>query len=351
LELARIVFIPQHADVSVRDAAKTYNIRQKIDIGKISLAAISFCMSLEDLDWNLCRSFLAVIREGSLSAAARVLGLTQPTIGRHIESLERKLGAVLFTRWQHGLHPTEIALDLVPHLEVMAAATATLVRTASGEVEQARGTVRLTASEVVGAEVLPPILSAFRERYEGIVIEFLLSNHTENLLKREADIAVRMVRPDQSGLVARHIGQVPISLYVHRSYAERYGIPQTLDELVRYPIIGYDTAPSASSVLKSAKLTVTRDLFSFRTDSGLAQLAMLRAGYGIGGCQDALARRNPDLLPVLHDTIRFEIPMWLVMHEDLRSTRRVRLLFDHLACSLASYLGRPARLEQAPAER
>jgi DNA-binding transcriptional LysR family regulator len=307
-------------------------------------------MSFEGLDWNLCRSFLAVIRGGSLSAAGRILGLTQPTIGRHIESLESKLGAVLFTRWQHGLQPTEVALDLVPHLEAMAGAAAALVRTASGEVEQARGTVRLTASEVVGGEVLPPILSAFRERYEGIVIELLLSNHNENLLKREADIAVRMVNPDQAGLVARRIGQIPISLYVHRSYAERYGVPQTLDELSCHPIIGYDTAPAASNVLKTAELAVTRDLFSFRTDSGLAQLAMLRAGFGVGGCQDPLARLNPDLLPVLRDTIRFEIPIWLVMHEDLRSTRRVRLLFDHLARSLAAYLGRPTQPEQPPVE-
>lgn len=298
-------------------------------------------MSLASVDWDLCRSFLAVVREGSLSGAARVLGLTQPTVGRHIESLEAALGVKLFTRWQHGLNPTALALDLVPHVEVMAAATAALVRTASGEAADERGSVRVTASEVVGAEVLPPMLTSFRDRHPGIVIELALSDRTENLLQREADIAVRMVRPEQTGLVARRIGQTPISLYAHRAYAARHGLPTTVEELARHAIIGYDTAPSVPSVAAIRNVVVTRDLFSLRSDSDLAQLAALRAGYGISGCQDALARRDPDLLPVLQDVIRFELPVWLVMHEDLRSTRRVRLLYDHLATSLAAFLGGP----------
>jgi DNA-binding transcriptional LysR family regulator len=298
-------------------------------------------MSLRDVDWDLCRSFLAVVREGSLSSAARALALTQPTVGRHIESLEAKLGAVLFTRSQHGLNPTEIALDLVPHVEAMGNAADALIRAASGPAEGSRGTVRLTASEVVGAEVLPPMLARFRAQHPGIVIELKLSNRTEDLLLREADIAVRMLRPEQIGLVARLIGQTIVSLYAHRCYAERHALPRTLEELVQHPLIGYDTAISAPSITKIDTIAITRDLFSLRTDSDLAQLAALRAGYGIGGCQDALARRNPDLLPVMHDTIRFELPMWLVMHKDLRASRRVRLLYDFLAGSLAKYLGAP----------
>jgi DNA-binding transcriptional LysR family regulator len=296
-------------------------------------------MPIGAIDWDLCRSFLAVVREGSLSGAGRALSLTQPTIGRHIETLESKLGVALFTRWQHGLHPTELALDLVPHVEAMEMASAALVRTASGEAEETRGTVRLTASDVVGAEVLPPMLAVFRDQHPGIIIELVLSNRTEDLLQREADIAVRMVRPEQTGLVARRIGQVPISLYAHRRYAERHGIPRGFEELTRHAMIGYDTVPAAPG-FKINDVAVTREMFSLRSDSDLAQLAALRAGCGIGGCQDPLAQKNVDLIPVMHDTIRFEIPMWLVMHEDLRSSRRVRLLYDHLAASLLTYLGR-----------
>jgi DNA-binding transcriptional LysR family regulator len=300
-------------------------------------------MSLRHIDWDLCRSFLAVVQEGSLSGAARALALTQPTVGRHIETLEDKLGAVLFTRWQHGLNATELALDLVPHLEAMGAAADALVRAASGQAQEERGTVRLTASEVVGAEVLPPMLARFRAEHPGIVLELVLSNRTEDLLQREADIAVRMVRPEQTGLVARLIGQTPISLYAHRSYAEAYQLPRTIAELAQHPLIGYDSLPWGPSVAKFRDIAITREIFSLRTDSDLAQLAALRAGYGIGGCQDALARQDPDLLPVMADAVRFELPMWLVMHEDLRSSRRVRLLYDFLGHALAAYLRTPPR--------
>jgi len=297
-------------------------------------------MSLRDIDWDLCRSFLAVVREGSLSRAARTLALTQPTVGRHIETLEEKLGAVLFTRWQHGLNATELALDLVPHLEAMGAAADALVRAASGQAEEERGTVRLTASEVIGAEVLPPMLARFRAEHPGIVLELVLSNRTEDLLQREADVAVRMVRPEQTGLVARLIGHASVSLYAHRSYAETHQLPRTLEELLQHPLIGYDSL-SWPSFAKFNDVPISREIFSLRTDSDLAQLAALRAGYGIGGCQDALARHNPNLLPVMADTIRFELPMWLVMHEDLRSSRRVRLLYDFLGQTLAGYLRTP----------
>jgi DNA-binding transcriptional LysR family regulator len=298
-------------------------------------------MSTKDVDWDLCRSFLAVVREGSLSGAARALALTQPTVGRHIETFEARLGVVLFTRWQHGLNPTDVALDLVPHVEAMRTAADALVRAASGQAKDERGTVRLTASEVVGAEVLPPILASFRSEHPGIVIELVLSNRNEDLLKREADIAVRMVRPQQSGLVARLIGQTPVSLYAHRTYAERHPLPHTLADLMQHPIIGYDGIAWPTNIAKIGGVAITRDIFSLRSDSDLAQLAALRAGYGIGGCQDALARQDRDLIAVMPDVIRFELPMWLVMHEDLRSSRRVRLLYDCLGVGLAAYL-RPA---------
>jgi DNA-binding transcriptional LysR family regulator len=299
-------------------------------------------MEAKTLDWSLCRSFLAVVREGSLSAAARSLGLTQPTVGRHISALESKLETPLFTRSQHGLRPTEIALGLVPHAEAMASASAAFVRSASCGAGEDQGTVRVTASEIIGAEVLPPMLASFRERYPKISIELALSNKTEDLLKREADIAVRMVRPQQTGLIARHLGQVPISLYVHRSYAERHKVPRTAEELLRHPIIGYDAIPSALSAVRMADIAVTQELFHFRSDSDLAQLAMLRAGCGIGACQNPLALQDEDLLPVLHDLIRFEIPMWLAMHENLKASRPVRLLLDHLAAGLSAYLRGPS---------
>jgi DNA-binding transcriptional LysR family regulator len=293
-------------------------------------------------NWDLARAFLAVLDAGSLSGAAHSLGLTQPTVGRQVEEFETQLGVPLFTRSRHGVKPTQAALDLRPHVETMAAAMAALRRSASGEAAQARGTVRLTASELMGAAVLPPILTRFHEAYPHIALELVLSDRIEDLLRHAADIAVRMVRPSQSALVARHIGQVPISLYAHRDYIARHGMPTTIAQLLTHTIIGFDADPWGANMLAAQSRPVSRDIFNLRTDSGLAQFEALRAGYGIGGCQDALARRYPDLVPVLEGDFRIMLDCWLVMHEDLRTSRRVRLLFDHLAVELTAYL-KPGR--------
>lgn len=199
--------------------------------------------------WDLYRSFLAVLREGSLSGAARALGLTQPTLGRHVEALEQTLGLALFTRSGHGLMPTEAALELRPHAEALAASAAALLRAASGRGAGTRGTVRITASEVVGAEVLPPILARLRREHPELVVELVLSNRTEDLLRRDADIAVRMVRPAQEALVARRLGVVELGLHAHQRYLDRCGAPAVLDDLRAHALIGFDreTADSEGS--------------------------------------------------------------------------------------------------------
>lgn len=287
--------------------------------------------------WELYRSFLAVIREGSLSAAARRLTLTQPTIGRHVGALEQALDLALFTRSPQGLVPTAAALDLVPHAEAMAAAAEALIRTASGEAEAVRGTVRVTASELVGVEILPPILTAFHERHPGIVIELALTNRNEDLLRHEADIAVRMARPTQTALVARRVGTVEIGLYAHRRYVSAHGMPADIADTAAHTVIGVDRDLSLLRRIVGQGIPLERETFSLRTDNDLAQLAALRAGYGVGACQIRMAAREPDLVRVIDDVL-FRLEMWVVTHEDLRSSRRVRLLFDDLAAGLQDYL-------------
>jgi len=294
---------------------------------------------MHEPSWELYRSFLATMRERSLSGAARALGLTQPTLGRHIDELEQALGGIaLFTRSQLGLTPTDAALDLVPHAEAMAASAAALARAASGAVGAAQGAIRLTASEIVGAEVLPPILAAFRERYPGIAVELALSNATEDLLRREADIAVRMVRPKQSALVAKLVGQVALGLHAHRRYLHAHGTPRSLDEVARHAIIGFDRETPSVRAVRALGLPLEREMFAFRSDSDLAQLAALRAGFGIGVCQLGLARRDPDLVRVAPEVFSVGLDVWVVMHKDLRASHRMRLMFDHLAAALSAYV-------------
>jgi DNA-binding transcriptional LysR family regulator len=293
-------------------------------------------MPATEPSWELYRSFLAVIRERSLSGAARSLSLTQPTIGRHIDALEAALGVALFTRSQVGLEATAGAKALVPFVEAMASAASALTRAASGEAEEERGSVRVTASEMMGAEVLPAALASFREGHPSIVVELVLSNRSEDLLRREADIAVRMVRPTQSALLARKIGAVNLGLHAHPRYLKAHGSPKTLAELSQHPLIGFDTAPSVRRLPKLG-VPLTRELFAFRCDSDFGQYAALRAGFGIGLCQIALAKRDR-LVPVLPGAFHFELGVWLVMHQDLKSSRRVRLLFEHLATHLEAYV-------------
>lgn len=293
---------------------------------------------MADPNWNHYRSFLAVLREGSLSGAARVLGVTQPTLGRQIAELEQDLGAALFIRSQRGLVPTDAAKDIAAHAETMAAASSAMMRIASGGTSETAGVVRITASEIVGAEVLPPLLAAFRRAHPAVTIELVLSNRVEDLLQGEADIAVRMVRPSQQALVARHVGTVALGLYAHKLYlASAPPLTTPLALTKEHALIGFDQeTPFLRS--QQARMPVTRDDFALRSDNDLAQLAAIRAGFGIGAIQHGIARRDPDLIPIFPEQIAFELEMWLALHEDLRASRRLRLMVDHLAVTLADYV-------------
>jgi DNA-binding transcriptional LysR family regulator len=288
--------------------------------------------------WDLYRSFLAVLRLGSLSAAGRALGLTQPTIGRHMAQLQESLGGrVLFTRSPSGLMPTAAAHELRPHAEDMAAAAAAFTRMGSANVEEDAGVVRLAAADVVGVEILPPILSEFRHKYPNTVIELSLSNQMADLLRRDADIAVRMVRPKQKALLARRAGKVTLQFHAHRRYLERYGYPERLEDLTHHTLIGFDRALPFATLVDAMPVPISRELFAFRCDYDLAQLAALRAGFGIGLCQTGIARRDPDLLPLLNKQFKFEMEIWIVMHNDLKRVSRMRLMFDHLVANLAQF--------------
>lgn len=287
--------------------------------------------------WELYRTFLAVVREGSLSGAARALGLTQqPTAGRHVDALERALGFALFVRTQQGLSPTEAALALRPYAESLESTSAALLRAASSQREGVRGTVRITASEVVTVEVLPAILADLHAAYPDLIIELVPSNRLENLLRRDADIAVRMQRPSQGVLIARHLGGIELGVHAHRRYLERRGTPATLDDLASHALIGYDRETAFIRGMKGQVPWMRRDRFALRTDSDLAGLAALRAGFGI--CQVGLARRDPDLVRLFADDVAPVLDTWLAMHEDLRDSPRCRVVFDALAAGLVRYV-------------
>lgn len=291
---------------------------------------------IDPTDWERQRAFLAVLREGSLSGAARVLGAAQPTVRRRVEDLERQMGVALFTRSPSGLTPTALARELSAHVEAMASAAASFTRAASAEAGSATGAVRITASEVVGVEVLPAMLAALQADYPGLVIELSLSNRSEDLLRREADIAIRMTQPRQDALVARRVGDIALGFHAHRRLLDERGRPGTLEAAKALPLIGYESETIGVRAVKALGLDLRREDFAFRADSDLAQLAAIRAGVGVGICQLGLAARDPMLERVLPD-LTFALETFVVAHEDLRDVRRVRLVFDALVEGLSAY--------------
>ncbi|HBX7139871.1 TPA: LysR family transcriptional regulator [Klebsiella pneumoniae] len=270
------------------------------------------------IPWEWYRTFLAVLQEGSLSGASRTLNITQPTAGRHIAGLENALGQALFTRSQTGLLATDAALALRVHAEAMDNTARALERTAanfSRDRAELRGVVRVAASEVVGAEVLPPLVARLRQACPNIVIELMLSNRFQDLLHREADIAVRMVAPQQEQLIARRLGRIELGLHATVAYLTRQGLPTTLDDLASHALIGFD--------------------------SDLAQLSLIRAGAGIGICQVPLADGIIPLQRVLAADFSLYLDTWLVMHEDLRHSPACKRVFDFLAQGLQAYIPGP----------
>lgn len=291
-------------------------------------------MSIDQISWDHYRTFLAVLETGSLSGAARSLGLTQPTAGRHVEALEEAFGAPLFLRTPQGLLPTEKALAMKGHAGSMSAMSAALARIASGDMEEVRGTVRISASEVIAAETLPAILARLQDANPALEIELSASDAVEDLLQQEADIAIRMVRPSQSALLSRRIGKITLGFHAHRRYLDRHGIPSTLAELPNHRLIGFDRQLAYIRDILKQRPDLAGIGFDFRADSNLVQLAAIRAGLGIGMCQHGFAARDPELVEVLPGTLEIALETFVVMHENLKTVPRFRATFDALVQGL-----------------
>ncbi|MCW5802241.1 MAG: LysR family transcriptional regulator [Deltaproteobacteria bacterium] len=289
--------------------------------------------------WDLYRTFLGVVRLGSLSAAARDLGLTQPTVGRHVDALEAAVGAELFTRSQTGLLPTDLARELAPYAAELASTAASLARAASARRDEVAGTVRISASEVVATEVLPPILADLHDAHPALRIELSASDQVEDLLHRAADIAVRQAPPAQSALVVRRIGGgIPVGMFAHRRYLDRHGTPRTVADLAHHRLIGYDRETAYIRAMARRHPAFASLSFTFRADSNLAQLAAIRAGIGIGFCQRGLA--SPDLIHLLPRSFELTLDTHVAMHENLRASARCRAVFSALVTGLTAYIDR-----------
>jgi DNA-binding transcriptional LysR family regulator len=292
-------------------------------------------------DWSLWRSFSAVVKHGSLSAAARELGLSQPTLGRHIEALELVLDLSLFERTLSGLKANEAALRLYEPVAAAETALAQAAILAQGAQAEFSGTVRITASTVVSNYVLPALLLPIRERYPAIAIETVPSDSPENLLLREADIAIRMFRPTQLELVTKKLGDIPIMACAHEDYLARRGTPRSATDLNGHDIIGLDRSDLMLSHAKSIGLPLRREQFVLRTDSQTQMWELLRAGLGVGFAQKFLIERTPGMVALPFDLAIPPLPVWLTTHKELFTSHRIRAIYDALAEGLIDYINAP----------
>ncbi|WP_131115602.1 LysR family transcriptional regulator [Lichenihabitans psoromatis] len=292
---------------------------------------------MNNIDWSLLRSFLAVVETGSLSAAATQLSATQPTLSRHIRELEATVGVSLFTRSARGLDPTEAALSLVDDARAMGEAAQTLTLKAQGRSQQLTGTVRITASVVVAGLILPPILAGLRRAEPNIQIEVVASDLAQNLLRQDADIAIRMFKPTQGALIARKLGEAPIGLFGHQSYFARRGRVDGRDDLLTHDVIGFDRSDAIIKGYAALGLSATRQSFPIRCDDHLVYWNLLLAGAGLGFAQVPLASRYPELEQVPVDMNVPPLPVWLVLHEEVRSNARVRRVANHLSATLGDF--------------
>jgi DNA-binding transcriptional LysR family regulator len=255
-------------------------------------------------------------------------------MGRHVAELERQLGAVLFERTGRGLVPTPLALGIADSARAMELNAAAIERTLSGHSRSIEGAVRITASQTVAVHLLPALLARLRAQAPRIALEVVASNTLSNLLRREADIAVRMVRPEQGTLVARRIGAVQVGAYAHQDYLRRRGVPRRPQDLLRHELIGFDHEDLLVRSFAQRGLPVTRDAFGVRSDDHLVQWEALRAGLGVGFAAAWLAARDPALQRVMPDLPIPALPIWLTVHREIRTSARVRTVYDFLAAAI-----------------
>jgi DNA-binding transcriptional LysR family regulator len=286
-------------------------------------------------DWNQLRAFLATVEEGSLSAAARALGLTQPTVGRQIAALEEELGVILLERSSRAVTPTQSGLELLDHARAMGEAATRVSLAASGQSQDISGLVRITASDMMSAYVLPGMLAGLRDEAPGLQIDLVATNDIRDLLRREADIAVRHVRPEQADLIARLVREETGHPWASSSYLERRGRPKTLADLAKHDFVGFGDNARMIEHLVPLGYPVTLENFRIGSQSGVVAWQLARQGFGIAMMSDSVAEDWQDMERVLPDLEPVNFPVWLVTHRELHTSRRIRLVFDLLAEKLA----------------
>lgn len=289
---------------------------------------------MSNLDWNQLKAFLETAETGSLSAAARKLGLTQPTLSRQVAAIEQRMGVTLFERVGKAMALTSTGLDLLEHARAMGAAAEAMGLAASGRSQAVGGVVSVSASDAVAAILLPPLLRQLREQEPGIAVEVIPTNVQSDLLRREADIAIRHVKPEQPELIARLIREATAHFYASEDWVKVHGHPRSAKDAAHLPFVGSDRSGRYLGYLRRHGLPLNEANFSCYADHTVAHWALVQQGMGIGAMMEEIALATPSMVRVLDDVPPVQFPIWLVTHRELRTSRRIRVVFEALAQGL-----------------
>ncbi|MDD7911790.1 LysR family transcriptional regulator [Pseudovibrio exalbescens] len=282
-------------------------------------------------DWNQARAFLVTAKEGSLSAAARALGLTQPTLGRQVAALEEDLGVALFERTGQKLALTPTGRELLEHVEAMAEAATQISLKASGQSQDVAGKVCLATTDLFAVYLLPPILKELRNQAPSVEVEIQASNALADLRTREADIGIRHVRPDHATLVAKLLRETTAHFYASPEYLEARGTPQSPADLSGHDFVGFSKPDRFLGWLKDLELPITADNVRLFSEDGTVAWEMVKRGLGIGIMLKDVAERTPEVVQILPEFPAIPVPIWLTTHRELHTSRRIRLVFDLLS--------------------
>ncbi|MEO1112313.1 MAG: LysR family transcriptional regulator [Pseudomonadota bacterium] len=292
-------------------------------------------------DWNQARAFLVTAEEGSLSAAARALSLTQPTLSRQVAALEEALGVTLFERVNKSLMLTEAGVELAEHVRAMGEAASRVSLAASGQSQQIEGLVTISTTDVMAAYLLPDILKDLRRKAPGIEVRVISTNSLSDLRRREADIAIRHVAPDHPELYARKLRDANGRIFAARSYLEQFGRKLTRDDAPDLDFLGYEDNEQLIGYLRALGLEVTQANIKISSPNLLVAWEYVRLGFGLGVGADEIAARCPEIVPAFEDVPSLSFPIWLVTHRELHTSLRIRTVFDHLAEGLLAVTSSP----------
>ncbi len=290
---------------------------------------------MDKIDWNQLKAFLETAETGSLSAAARKLGLTQSTLSRQVAAIEQRLGVTLFERAGKAMVLTATGLELLKHARNMGAAAEALDLAASGRSQSVEGVVSVSATDMVAAHLLPRLVRRIRQEVPDIAIELIVSDAISDLQRREADIAIRHVNPDRPDLIARLIRQVSANFYASKDWVKIHGHPRNPQDAASLSFVGSDRAGRYLAYLHQHGLPLSETNFSCYADNTVAHWSLVCQGLGIGAMMDEIAQKTPDIVRVLDHVPPVQFPIWLVTHSELHTSRKIRVVFDFLAEGLA----------------